>query len=766
MGDGMGPDAGTIAPDRAAGAEGRGMGAEAEAILEGITVGLMGLDRDWTIRYANAEAGRLVGRPRSELIGRDHWDLFPEALGTITEANYRRVVAERVGVEFEYHHATWDRWFAIKADPAAGGGITAMFRDITGKKRAEAELRRSEATLRAFYDSSPVHMGLVEPTDDGDVIHVYDNAATGLFAGVAPEAMAGRRASEFGASPEVLALWLRHYAEAQARGGPVHFEYDHPGEDGPRWLSATVAPVGTGPSGRPMFCYVSEDATDRRRAEADRRAADGRFHSLAESLPLLAWEARPDGHIFWYNSRWYEYTGTTPEEMQGWGWQSVHDPGVLPSVMEGWQRAIASGSPFEMTFPLRGADGVFRPFLTRVTVVKDDRGRVLRWVGTNTDVTEAEAARAGAEAANRLKDEFLTTLSHELRTPLNAILGWAKLLRSDAVDPADLDEGLEVIERNSRAQAQLIEDLLDVSRIVSGKLALEVQPADLEDVIDAALTAVRPAAEAKGVRLSRLLDSLAGPVRGDPARLQQVVWNLLANAVKFTPAGGKVQVLLERVNSHVEVSVIDTGAGILPEFLPHVFERFRQADGSTTRRHGGLGLGLSIVKQLVEMHGGTVRAKSPGPGLGATFVVALPIATVHPEAEADPRPRPGGADPADPEPGGEVLDGLRVLIVDDEADARGLMRRVLSGCGATVAAAASADEALRLLGESAPRSWSATSGCPAATATTSCARSASSSRARTCPPPPSPPSPAPRTASARCSPGSRPTWPSPWTPRN
>ena len=203
-----------------------------------------------------------------------------------------------------------------------------------------------------------------------------------------------------------------------------------------------------------------------------------------------------------------------------------------------------------------------------------------------------------------------------------------------------MEEGLSAIERNSQVQAQLIEDLLDISRIISGKLRLDVQRLNLTDVIEAALAAVLPAANAKGIRIHKVLDSLAGPVMGDAARLQQIVWNLLSNAVKFTPKGGKVQVLLERVNSHVEISVIDTGMGIKPEFLPHVFDRFRQADASTTRRHGGLGLGLAIVKQLVEMHGGSVRAKSPGEGQGATFTVMLPIAVVHPD---QPEPAEGPA---------------------------------------------------------------------------------------------------------------------------
>ena len=305
-------------------------------------------------------------------------------------------------------------------------------------------------------------------------------------------------------------------------------------------------------------------------------------------------------------------------------------------------------------------------------------------------------ARADAEAANQMKDQFLATLSHELRTPLNAILGWARILLSGRADASTVKEGLETIDRNSRIQTQLIDELLDISRIISGKLRLEVQRVDLSDVIEASLVAVRPAAEAKSIRIHSVLDPLAGHVSGDPARLQQIVWNLLSNAVKFTPKGGRIQVVLERVNSHVELSVTDTGIGIKPEFLPYVFDRFRQSDASATkRRHGGLGLGLSIVKQLVEMHGGTVRAKSPGEDQGSTFSVALPIVVVHDPAGGPVAPKPARADEL--QAGSDQLEGIKVLVVDDEPDARALVKRILVGCHAEVETAGSMNEALALL---------------------------------------------------------------------
>jgi CheY-like chemotaxis protein/anti-sigma regulatory factor (Ser/Thr protein kinase) len=309
----------------------------------------------------------------------------------------------------------------------------------------------------------------------------------------------------------------------------------------------------------------------------------------------------------------------------------------------------------------------------------------------------AEAARADAETANRMKDEFLATLSHELRTPLNAILGWSRILKSGQIDAEDLREGIATIERNSTAQAQIIEDLLDVSRIVSGNLKLEVQRVNIQEIVEAAIATAMPAANGKQIRVQKVLDSLAGPISGDPARIQQIVWNLVNNAVKFTPKGGRIQVLLERVNSHIEISVVDTGIGIRPEFLPRVFDRFRQADASTTRRHGGLGLGLAIVKQLVEMHGGVVRVKSPGEGQGSTFTVSLPVSIVHPEPVTVRNLSPPKNENTENLCQDGTLAGVRVLVLDDEADARQLMRRVLSKCEAEVALASSAAEAFDLV---------------------------------------------------------------------
>jgi PAS domain S-box-containing protein len=336
------------------------------------------------------------------------------------------------------------------------------------------------------------------------------------------------------------------------------------------------------------------------------------------------------------------------------------------------------------------------------TAVAVDNARLfeeLKRARTEAEQTAEENERLYREAqeSNRIKDEFLATVSHELRTPLTAILGWAHLLRTGTSNSDFTHKAFETIERNARAQAQLIDDLLDVSRIITGKLRIDLQPIDPNTFIEAAIESIKPGAEAKGVRLQKIVDTGMVFVAGDPVRLQQVVWNLLANAVKFTPRNGRVQVKLERVNSHVEITVSDTGAGIPSEFLPLVFDRFRQADQRKTRQHGGLGLGLSIVRHLVELHGGNVKAESPGEGHGSTFTVLLPVAPVYQFGAESERVHPAARDMLPTYECAERLDDLRILVVDDEPDTRELLKVGLGQCGASVTVAGSAAEAYAVL---------------------------------------------------------------------
>ncbi|MYM74002.1 response regulator [Duganella sp. FT134W] len=600
------------------------------------------------------------------------------------------------------------------------------------------------------------------------------------------------------------------------------------------------------------------------------------LRALANSMPQLAWIAEQDGAVVWYNQRWYDYTGTTPEQMADNGWQRVYAPDCLAAMIDHWQQSCRSGTPFELEVPIRSASGEFRWFLMLANPVHRADGSVLRWFGTCTDVDQVKRAqealrdetavlellnrtgaalasqrdlnpllqdvtdaatsisgarfgaffyhttnganetmaphtlsagaadafahfaeqraaalfsssigegsvrcddlapdgppgqplvrsylavpvalrsgavigclmfghpepgmfserteriigaiaaqaavaidnaqlyeasqraaeerkllldserqaRAEAERTSQLKDEFLATLSHELRTPLTAILGWAQVLRRGNRGEADLHRGLLTIERNARNQAQLIEDLLDMSSITSGRVRLEVQSLAPAAIAAAAIESVRAAAEAKQIRIDKEFAVAPGMVVGDPHRLQQILWNLLSNALKFTPRGGVVTVGVEREGDQIAFTIRDSGIGIPADFLCHVFERFRQADSTTTREHGGLGLGLAIVKHLVEQHGGTISVASEGEGRGACFTLRLPR---HEALQAinDPLPPVTSGHGA-----AHDLSGLQVLVVDDEDDARELIRRILSDCNAEVLTAATATEALLLL---------------------------------------------------------------------
>jgi PAS domain S-box-containing protein len=434
------------------------------------------------------------------------------------------------------------------------------------------------------------------------------------------------------------------------------------------------------------------------------RQSEMEFRTFVDWIPHLAWVAGPDGWLTYYNRRWFEYTGTTPEQMEGWGWVVVHDPGDLPRMLRIWRNALVTGQPWEDEFRMRRADGMLRWHLSRAMPFRDAEGRILRWFGTNTDIHDQKLAaeeysrllarekqaRREAEAANRARDEFLAVVSHELRTPLNAVLGWAQMLQSGSLDEAKARRAVEKIESNAKLQAKLIEDLLDVSRIITGKLAVEHRVMELAPVIRAAVAAAQPDAGAKGVTLVKRNEAPGAHVRGDPGRLQQVVGNLLHNALKFTPAGGRVTVTVRRAGASVEIEVCDEGEGIAPDFLPHLFQRFSQAEIGTTRRHGGMGLGLAIVRQLVELHGGEVSAASEGEGKGATFTVRLPELTSAEMAS----PAVDAVAPHAPAPA-VSLAGIKVLGVDDEQSSREVLAEVLLSCGATVTLASGVHEALR-----------------------------------------------------------------------
>jgi PAS domain S-box-containing protein len=425
--------------------------------------------------------------------------------------------------------------------------------------------------------------------------------------------------------------------------------------------------------------------------------------TMAEQMVAGVAESDASGKFTMVNRRYCHITGRSRSELLNMRVSDVTHPDDWPHNAELYRRLFEHGESFFVEKRYRRKDGSVMWIHSHVSPIRNAQGGIDEAVAVIIDVTdrkraeeELRSAYERAESATRAKDEFLSVVSHELRTPLVSILGSVQLLDAQKPDPALIRRVVQVVEKNSKTQLQLIEDLLDTTRIISGKLRLEVRPVDLADVICTALDVVRPAADAKGIQLRSSLDPYAVQITGDPDRLQQTVWNLLSNAIKFTPKGGLVEVTLRRADPYVEIVVRDTGKGIDPEFLPHVFERFRQSDMSSTRRTAGLGLGLALVKHLVVLHGGNIEADSAGVDHGATFTVRLPVRAVYtaPPAECEPIETE--------QQRREALAGVHILVVDDEQDVRTLLTLTLETYGAKVQAASSGKEALELLERQTP----------------------------------------------------------------
>jgi PAS domain S-box-containing protein len=505
------------------------------------------------------------------------------------------------------------------------------------------------------------------------------------------------------------ALWHDEFARGIRTGGPFHAECRFIARNGDIVWVRGEARLVKDDVGRPMFLQgVAFDITESKRAHSQElqeaiRSTEQRYRDLVERLDAIFWEARAGTGEFTFVSGGAETILGFPRARwiadKGFWLDRVHDDDRR-TVEAAWTRAQESRGDHEFEFRVLTADQreVWLQLRTQGPVANTpDR----YFFGVLLDVTQrrrgdeerarlfvaAEEAREVAETANRAKDEFLATMSHELKTPLNALIGYAQLLR-DRQLPAELTErALQSIERNAKAQARLVEDLLDVSRIVTGKLHLDVRPVNLAEVVDAAFDTMRLAADAKNITVIRMIDRSGVQVSGDATRLQQVVWNLLSNAVRFTPERGRIEIRLDCVSDFARIRVADSGQGIGAEFLPHVFERFRQADTTSTRKHGGLGLGLAIVRHILEMHGGTIEVESAGRDQGATFTALIPLLSNR------ERPEPGPAARME-DNGVRALEHVRILVVDDDADTREMLRTVFARAGAEVTAAESAMEAL------------------------------------------------------------------------
>lgn len=638
------------------------------AIVESSDDAIIGKGLDGVIKSWNRGAQRLFGYTAEEIIGRHVTVLIPSERQD-EEAEIIRHIQRGEWVEhFETVRRRKDGTFldvSLSISPIVDDagriiGASKIARDITSRKQTEAALRESEARYRAIGESIDYGVWVCAP----DGRNIYASESFLKLVGITQE-----QCSNFGwgeiLHPDDAERTLTAWRECVRIGGKWDREHRFRGVDG-QWhpVLARGVPVRNELGEVVSWAGINLDISSLKRAEKALHESEERFRLMANAISQLAWIARADGHIFWYNQRWYDYTGARPEAMEGWGWQTVHDPRELPKVLERWRASIATGEPFEMTFPLRRADGVFRLFLTRSIPLKNAAGDVMQWFGTNTDVDElkrmetALATRAAALAqADRSKDEFLAMLAHELRNPLAPVRNAAEILQSDAISEEERAEAQRTIGRQIENMSRIVDDLLDVSRISEGKIELRRETVALEAILASAISVARPGCAARGQKLSLLLPTEPLFVDADATRLDQVFGNLLNNASKYSGEGSRITLSAERDGSEVVIRVTDDGIGIPAELLPRIFDLFVQASRTLDRAHGGLGIGLTVVQRLVRMHGGSVQARSEGPGRGSEFAVRLPV--------IDRPPTP----PSLPMTSIALETRRRVLIVDDNRDA-------------------------------------------------------------------------------------------------
>ena len=686
-------------------------------LVESNIFGVAFSDFNGGVHYANNYFLEMIGYDQEELLaGEIRWTQMtpPEFLHLDARgAEELRTYGIATPYEKEYIHKDGKRvpiliGRAMLQEPYdQQQEIVAFYVNLSDRKRIQEALQETNQTLQALIQACPLAI-TVFSLDDGTV-KMWNPAAEQIF-GWSEQEVLDRflpsvpedKQDEFLANLDVVrqgkTLTGVETRRQKKDGSPID-------------LAIWAAPLRDA-KGNINCMSIVADITDRKQAEETLRQSEERLRLALDAGNAGVWDWDiPNNHITW-SERLYEFHGLTPETFDGGVEdfaQLVH-PEDKEWAFAAMQKAIEEKTPYQIELRIVEPSGAIRWMSTNARAIYDQTGKAVRMLGATIDITQPkaaeeereqllvreQAARAEAEAASRMKDEFLATLSHELRTPLNAMLGWAQLLRTRKFNEATAARALETIDRNTKSLSQLIEDVLDVSRIITGKLHLHVRPVELVPVIEAAIETVLPAANAKNIGIEVRFDSSSATVLGDANRLQQVVWNLLSNAVKFTPKGGQVEVRLEVIDSRAEIRVSDTGQGISPEFLPYVFDRFRQADSTTTRSHGGLGLGLAIVRHLVELQGGTVHAQSPGVGQGATFIVNLPLRAVCIAASnAESVQGMVRDEVATLSPG--ILNGLRILVVDDEADARELLSTILGQYGADVTAVARASEVLKVL---------------------------------------------------------------------
>ena len=661
-------------------------------------------ERPGTIMDANPFVIHLLGYGLDELIGKELWEigLFADKAGS--QAAMERLQSDgyiryedmpletkqgrRVDVEFVSNTYVVDGRTVIQCN----------IRDITERALAAHALGASEARYRRLFETAQDAILILEQAS-GKIMDA--NPFVIEFLGYSLDELVGKELWEIGLFSDRQES--KAAMERLQENGYIRYE-DMPLETkgGKRVEVEFVSNSYLVGDLQVIQCNI-RDITDRKWAEEAARISAERFRFLADSMPIITFTATPDGRINYCNLQLTEFTGLACEELGTSGRVRFTHADEAEEDDRLWRHSIGSGEPFQFESRLRRSDGTYRWHLTRATAMRDAGGIVL-WIGSSTDIHDRKSVEETlvrqyqeSEALSRAKDEFLAMSSHELRTPLTSILGWSELLVTGGLDAATQREALDSILQSAGAQSRLIDDMLDVSRLLTGKLELNSEAVDVAAALLLALRAITPLAEKKNLKLEKSFARGASRVDGDPTRLKQIFWNILSNAVKFTPAGGRIRVRLSSTDSRVHIVVSDSGQGISPEFLPRVFDSLSQQRGSSTREHGGLGLGLSIVRQLVQMHGGAVRAESAGEGKGSTFTVSLPAreltatvarpAMLHIRDEHKP--------PASDEP--YSIAGMRVLVVDDEPEMRKLITAVLRGAGASVVTANSAAEAFEHL---------------------------------------------------------------------
>ncbi|MFQ4140738.1 PAS domain S-box protein [Chlorogloeopsis sp. ULAP02] len=705
-------------------------------ILESMTDAFVALDRDWRITYVNQMTARINQVSPEDLIGKFHWEVWATTRDSILEENYHRAIAQQTPVHFEYFYESRQRWYEVHAYPAADG-LGIYYRDISDRKQIEYGLRQQAAQLeqtnltlqetleelqvaqeelRQQNEELVIAHNLAEAegkryrdlfnfapdgylvTDANGIIREANQAITALVA-IQQNYLVNTPLAVYICKPDLRAFRnLLNNLHQQSQGQKLQTDElsIKPANGHPIPVAITGTAIRDAQGRIFGVRWLIQDITERKQAQAALAANEARLRGFVDANVVGILYGDIYGNINEANDELLRIIGYTREDLRAGRlrWIDITPPEYLPLDEQAIAEARANGActPYEKEYIRK--DGSRVPVLLGYSLVGEAREESVAFILDLSARKQAEierdrllqlerAAREAAERANRIKDEFLAVLSHELRSPLNPILGWAKLLQTRKLNETKMAEAFATIERNARLQTQLIDDLLDVARILRGKLTINTTSVNLASVIEAAIDTVKTAAIAKSISLHPELPNI-GQVSGDTARLQQIVWNLLSNAIKFTPNYGQVNIRLEGVGNQAEIAVRDTGKGINPDFLPYIFESFRQEDASITRKYGGLGLGLAIVRQLVEAHGGTISADSPGEGLGATFTIRLPLLNVEPEIKHN-----------DESPQAELnLMGVRVLVVDDDPDARELLTVLLTQYGAEVLSVGSTIEVL------------------------------------------------------------------------